>query len=151
MADTHDQGIEPVGAAGAALGIADFAQASQEVAQSAGSVVGAWLESVAMNPVSIQSWLDQFGHIIQKLAGRRNDLIEESATAATIAVGDFPPSLQIRTKMADRMGTADGGLAKVITDILEPLETIHEAFKQSLEAYLHTDFDNAARLGQVGR
>jgi hypothetical protein len=103
-----------------------------------------------MDPTSIQAWLNRFAQKINDITEHRINLIEEAGRAADVPLGEFPPSLQIRKKMADRMGPSDGGLAGVLGDIIGPLEDIHEAFRQALAAHLHTDLDSAREFDGSG-
>jgi hypothetical protein len=151
MADIDEQATDKIGMAGGAIRAADnFVRDTGEVAQYAGYAVAAWLDSVAMDPTSIQNWLNRFSDKINTLTFARDGLLREAGTAAQIPLGEFSPSLQIRAKIADRMGGSDGGLARVLDSILQPLTDIHEAFRQALAAHLHTDFDSAEEFGKVG-
>ena len=151
MADIDEQATDTIGMAGGAIRAADdFVRDTGEVAQYAGYAIEAWLESVAMDPTSIQNWLNRFGDRIYTLTAARKGLVREAGIAAQVPLGEFPPSLQIRTKMADRMGDSEGGLARALDGILQPLTDIHEAFRQALAAHLHTDFDSAEEFGKVG-
>lgn len=102
-----------------------------------------------MEPDSIKTWLQQFGNKLLGITSHRTNLIDEAGKVPSIQVGEFSPSLQVREKMADRMGTTEGGLAWALDGVVLRLADIHEALRQSLAAHLHTDLDGMKIIDRI--
>jgi hypothetical protein len=128
----------------------DLASSVRQVADSAAGMVGSWLTTLKMEPDSIKDWLGRFGETLLRITVRREELISSAMSVPTdVMLGSFPPSLQIRDKMADRLGTEEGGLARALDSVLLRLSEIHEALRLSLAAHLNADLESAKVIDKV--
>jgi hypothetical protein len=128
----------------------DLAYSVKQVADSAGGMIGSWLTTLKLEPDSIKDWLGRFGDTLLQITERRRKLIIEAGNVtAHVQLGLFEPSQQIKAKMADRLGPAEGGLAWALDSVVLRLSEIHEALRQSLAAQLNTDLESAKIIDKV--
>jgi len=65
------------------------------------------------------------------------------------SLGNFELSRQIRAKLADRIGEAEGGFAVAVGEVAQALRDIHEALRSSLLTDVAADEAGAARLKRL--
>ena len=105
---------------------------------------------VVLNVADTQAWLARFDELVKVVEGQRRQLRQAARLAATdMSLGNFELSRQIRAKLADRIGDADGGFALAVDEVAQALRDIHGAIRSSLLTEVAADEAGAARLKRL--
>lgn len=136
--------LQPAAGPASLLGTVRFGQASTEL-------VGAIRSGdVVLNVADAQAWLARFDELVKVVESQRRQLRHAARLVATDqSLGNFELSRQIRAKLADRIGEAEGGFAVAVGEVAQALRDIHEALRSSLLTDVAADEAGAARLKRL--
>ncbi len=65
------------------------------------------------------------------------------------SLGNFELSRQIRAKLADRIGEAEGGFALAVDEVAQALRDIYQAIRSSIVTHVAADEASAERLKRL--
>lgn len=107
---------------------------------------------ITLDVPNVEAWLNKFDELAKIVAAQRLQLHQDAAfVTGDLSFGDFILSDQIRTKMSDRIGNADGGLGHAIDEVAVALRDIHQALRSSLVTHTESDEANADVLTRIAQ
>jgi len=136
--------LQPAAGPASLSGTVNFGAASAEL-------VGAIKSGdVVLNVADAQAWLARFDELVKVVEAQQRQLRQAAQLAAVDqSLGNFELSRQIRAKLADRIGEAEGGFALAVDEVAQALRDIHEALRSSLLTDVAADEAAATRLKRL--
>jgi hypothetical protein len=131
----NPQFLQPAAGAAALTGtVSSFSGAT------AGVVSGIISGGIRLDVTDTEAWLNRFAELAESVRQQRQRLIMAARQAShDPTLGSCELSDQIRAKLADRLGAADGGFAGALEEVYQGLMDIHEALRAALATHMAAD------------
>jgi hypothetical protein len=136
--------LQPAAGPASLSGTISFGDASAEL-------VGAIRSgAVVLDVADTEAWLTRFDELAKVVENQRGQLRQAAGWVATDqSLGNFELSRQIRAKLADRIGDAEGGFALAVDEVAQALRDIYQAIRSSLVTHVAADEASAERLKRL--